>query len=708
MKKLVSLSALPEGASALVGRLDARGAVRRRLTDLGLAPGERVDCVGASPLGDPRSYRVRGAVLALRQADAAQIRVEPFGADSARILLAGNPNVGKSTLFNALTGLRQHTGNWPGKTVALASGSCRSAERVYRLTDLPGTYSLLSRSPEEALARDALRSGQADAAVVVCDAGCLERSLGLALQVMECCERVLVVVNLLDEAKRRGLRVDLELLQKRLGVPVVGLVAHERGSRATLLRALDALLDAPPPSARYQVRYPEGAASHLCGEGGGCDEAEELCARSLLDAARELCEGVCSYEKAALRDRRDRALDRLLSGRFTAWPLLLLLLLFLFWLSAAGANVPSELLGRVLLGWETPLNAFLLRLGLPERLCALLTEGAWRVLAWVISVMLPPMAIFFPLFTLLEEAGVLPRVAYNLDRPFQRCRACGKQALCMMMGLGCNAVGVTGCRIIETRRERLLAMLTNSLVPCNGRWPLLITLSALFLSGAAGSGGAALILTALMLLSIAATFALTRLLSATLLRGEPSPFVLELPPYRLPRVGAVLVRSLLDRTLFVLGRAAATAAPAGALLWLLANTSAGGTSLLARAAALLDGPGRLLGMDGAILLAFLLALPANEIVLPVALMIYAAEGSLGAPGALAEIGAFLAAQGWDAWTAAAVMLFSLFHWPCATTLLTLRRESGSPGWTALAALLPTALGATLCLLLHGVRLLLSL
>lgn len=707
MKRICALSELGEGCSAEVKEVTAEGAVRRRLYDLGLAPGTQVDCVGASPAGDPRAYRARGAVLALRGCDADAVRVRPLEAGATRVALCGNPNVGKSTLFNALTGLRQHTGNWPGKTVALASGRCRGRERTYWLTDLPGAYSLQARSPEEKLARDALRGGDFDAAVVVCDAGCLLRNLGLVLQVMECCERVLVAVNLLDEAERRGLTVDLALLRERLGVPVIGLVAHRRDAKRRLLEALDALFDSPPPEKPYRVRYPAGAASRLCGDDACGDGAEELCASALLRAAEELCDGVCRYRVDAARDRPDRALDRLLTGRFTAWPLLLMLLAFLFWLSVAGANVPSERLGKLLFSLEAPLRALLLRAGLPEVLTVLLTEGAYRVLAWVVSVMLPPMAIFFPLFTLLEEAGVLPRAAYDLDRPFQRCRACGKQALCMMMGMGCNAVGVTGCRIIESRRERLLAMLTNALIPCNGRWPLLIALSSLFFTGALGSLAAALTLTGLLLLSVGMSLLLTRLLSATLLRGESAPFILELPPYRVPRFGKVLVRSLLDRTLRILGRAAAVAAPAGALLWLLAHESADGQSLLTQLAAALDGAGRLLEMDGVLLLAFLLALPANEIVLPVALMIYAAGGALTEPGSLAEIGRTLAAQGWSAWTAAAVMLFSIFHFPCGTTLLTLRRESGSWGWTLLGALLPTALGVLLCLLLHGLHLLMG-
>ena len=275
----------------------------------------------------------------------------------------------------------------------------------------------------------------------------------------------------------------------------------------------------------------------------------------------------------------------------------------------------------------------------------------------------------------------------------------------MMMGLGCNAAGVTGCRIIDTERERLLAILTNALVPCNGRFPLLIALISLFWSGSAGAGGSllsALLLAGLMALSLGMSFLMTWLLSRTLLRGEPSAFLLELPPYRRPRIGKVLLRSLLDRTLFVLGRAAAVAAPAGALLWLLGRAG-GEENLLQRMAASMDGAGALLGMDGAILLGFLLGLPANEIVLPIILMIYAAAPALTEPGSLSEIGAMLADRGWTAWTAGAVMLFSLFHWPCSTTLLTIKKETGRWRWTVLAALLPTAAGVLCCLLLELVR-----
>jgi len=296
----------------------------------------------------------------------------------------------------------------------------------------------------------------------------------------------------------------------------------------------------------------------------------------------------------------------------------------------------------------------------------------------------------------------LPRVAYNLDRPFHRCRACGKQSLTLCMGFGCNAAGVVGCRIIDSPRERLLAVLTNNFAPCNGRFPALIVMLTLFFagSGALSSLGAAGLLTGVILIGVAATFLATRLLSATVLRGVPSSFTIEMPPYRAPQVGRVIVRSIFDRTLFVLGRAAAVAAPAGLLLWGLANLQVGGISLMGRCTVFLDPVGRLMGLDGVILLAFLLGFPANEIVLPIIVMAYVSGGTLKELGGLAEMKALLVANGWTAQTAVCFVLFSLMHWPCSTTLLTIRRETGSAKWTALAAALPTAMGFIACVLVH--------
>ncbi len=651
------------------------------------------------------------------------------------IALAGNPNVGKSTLFNQLTGLRQHTGNWAGKTVETARGRCGD----YTLVDLPGCYSLLPRSEEERVTRDFLLYGGSEAVVVVCDAGCLRRNLNLALQCRELCSRVLVCVNLLDEAARRGIRVDCAALSAALGLPVIGIVARRRESRKQVLSALDALLSAPAQKPRSPA-YPEALEAALSrlerlAEGETLPR-RFLCLRRLagddLPAGETLCKAAAA-ERAALQSRgmepedavsaallqeaerigracvsggegygkRDRRLDRLLTGRFLAFPALLLLLLGLLYLTVRGANLPSAWLGEGLNALGALLRRGMDALGAPAWLTGLLLDGAYGSLSLVVSVMLPPMAIFFPLFTLLEDAGVLPRVAYDLDRPFQGCRACGKQSLCMMMGMGCNAVGVSGCRIIEGRRERLLAVLTNAITPCNGRFPLLIALLTLFFAPG-GTLGTAGLLSLVLLGSVASSLAATWLLSRTLLRGEPTPFVLELPPYRRPQVGKVLLRSLLDRTLRVLGRAAAVAAPAGALLWLLGQVQTESGSLLTVCAGALEPIGRFFGLDGAILLAFLLGLPANETVLPILLGVYTGGGGLAEAGSLAEIGALLTQNGWTGLTALCAVIFTVLHWPCSTTLLTVRKETGSWKWTALAAAIPTGFGLALCAVVSAI------
>ena len=602
--------------------------------------------------------------------------------DSDRVIaLCGNPNVGKSTIFNALTNLHQHTGNWPGKTVANAQGYCRHKERGYLLVDLPGSYSLQAHSAEEEAARDFLLSGSPDCTVAVCDATCLERNLNLVLQVLELTPNLIVCVNLLDEAKRKGVRVDLAKLSELLGTPVVGASARDGKGLSELMDEVEKLCHEPKPPRELPETDPE----------------------MRVHQAQWISEAAVSLEPQNRSISRDRKLDRILTSPLTGFPIMLLLLLGIFWLTITGANYPSALLSEGLFWLGDRIRDRFIYLGSPEWLTGLVCDGMYRTLSWVVAVMLPPMAIFFPLFTLLEDFGYLPRVAFNLDRCFKSCGACGKQALTTCMGFGCNAAGVVGCRIIDSPRERLIAMLTNNFVPCNGRLPMLISLITMFFVGAAGGLGASVLSSAMLVgliaLGLLMPLAVSKFLSATLLKGMPSSFTLELPPYRRPQLGKVIVRSIFDRTLFVLGRAASVAAPAGLIIWLLANIHAGGDTLLAHCAGFLDPFARVFGLDGVILLAFILGLPANEIVIPLIIMAYLSQGSLVELSDLTALRSLLIDNGWTWVTALCVMVFSLMHWPCSTTCLTIKKESGSWKWTAAAVAIPTVCGLILCFLI---------
>ncbi len=678
--------------------------------------------------------------------------------NSTIVALAGNPNVGKSTIFNALTGMKQHTGNWAGKTVGNALGYCKSQNYSYTFVDIPGTYSLMAHSPEEEIARDFLCFEKPDAVVVVCDATCIERNLNLVLQTMEICKNVIVCVNLLDQAKRKKITLNLEKLSKLLGVRVVGTCGHKKQSLTSLLNQLDQSFNKNEPKSYFKIDYPkpiEDAVAVLQNAfskqnldintrwlalklleqdfllneqikkflGDTFQEAEtqnaintaknilkqnnidgetlkDLVVQSVIKKAEKISNAVVNKKEETFKT--DRKLDEIFTSKTFGFPIMLLFLAGIFWITISGANYPSALLTSLFNRIENWLSTLFLNIGAPNWLYGGLILGIYRTLSWVVAVMLPPMAIFFPLFTLLEDAGFLPRIAFNLDKPFERCRTCGKQALTMCMGFGCNAVGVTGCRIIDSKRERLLAILTNCFVPCNGRFPTIISIITMFFvigNGILSSIYSTIILTSVILFGILITFLITKILSATILKGAPSSYTLELPPYRKPQFTKVIVRSVLDRTLFVLARSVAVAAPAGLIIWIMANITVDGTSILNHCALFLDPFAKLLGLDGTILLGFILGLPANEIVIPIIIMAYMNTGALCELSLTAMRELFIS-NGWTINTAISVILFSLFHWPCATTILTIKKETGSIKWTAFAVIMPTVLSFAICILFN--------
>ncbi len=666
-----------------------------------------------------------------------------------KIALAGNPNVGKSTVFNALTGLKQHTGNWAGKTVENAMGKLTYQNQDYQIYDLPGTYSLISHSLEEEIAKNFICFEQPDVIVVVCDAVCLERNLNLVLQILEISKKVIICVNLLDEAKKKNIYVDLKKLSQILNVEVVGTSARSKQGLDELVKKIAFFKN----KSTYEIKYPplieesisklipfiecenlnprwvalkiiendektinliekylnknlitpnieskvNDIKNNLLENDILTNEINDIVVTNIVNEANKIANKVVTF-KDQNYNSKDHKIDKILTSKWLGIPIMLMLLMVIFWLTIKGANKPSEILFNFLFYISDKLEIFLNFIHLPYIFIDVIINGVYKVLAWVVSVMLPPMAIFFPLFTILEDLGYLPRIAFNLDKYFHKCLSCGKQALTMCMGFGCNAVGVTGARIIDSKRERLLAIITNSLVPCNGRFPTLIAIISMFLVVGSSSLLSSLILTLVILFSILMTLLVTKILSHTILKGQPSSFTLELPPYRRPQIIKVIIRSIFERSIFVLGRAVMIAMPAGLIIWLLANI--GTPSILSICTNFLDPFAHIFGMDGVILMAFILGFPANEIVIPLMIMGYMSLGSITDITDLTVLKNLFLANNWTIITALCVMTFSLIHWPCSTTCLTIKKETKSLKWTMVSILIPTIIGFICCFLIN--------
>ncbi len=684
------------------------------------------------------------------------------------VALAGNPNTGKSTIFNALTGLRQHTGNWPGKTVEVKEGKFQFGGKIFRIVDLPGTYSLMAHSEDEEVARNFLFFNQPDVTIVVTDATRLERNLNLVLQILTITDKVVVALNMIDEAEKKGLKINERHLSRKLGVPVVKTNARMQFGLEELLKTVldvaEGKIKTKPlrinldmPALKKAVEEITGSLKKILPElprkewiamrllAGdefiketllspekfyhlklskekikeiqellekvkqirieNQDRFYDLITEQIFAVSHQIIQEIIIQGKERIHTPLEVKIDRWVTHPFWGFLIMFFLLGIVLWITIKGANIPSEFLNNLLLGKIYPVLKEL-TVSWPSWLSGMLIDGMYLTTAWVVSVMLPPMAIFFPLFTLLEDLGYLPRIAFNLDKIYKKSGAHGKQALTMTMGFGCNAAAVVSTRIIDSPRERLLAIITNNFSLCNGRWPGQILLATIFIGALVPEEWSSLVAMSavvfIAVLGIGLSFFGSWLLSKTLLRGEVSAFYLELPPYRVPQLWKTIYTSLIDRTLIVLWRAVVFAAPIGIVIWLITHWQIGDETLAHYLIEFLDGPAKWIGLNGIIILAFIVGIPANEIIIPAVLMLTILYFNIDISGinkgVLTEISdmktlrTVLETGGWTLLTAVNYMIFSLLHNPCSTTIYTIYKETESFKWTVVATFFPLIVG----------------